>query len=132
MKWIASIPYWLKEVPHVAWALLTFTILCALWFFTRDHDVLAYIGTALGLICGLLTGRALATSATPPTEESIKTTQTIERRTETAEPLKADLDGVRPPQDAPHNFVGRLDRDCELCGKPDRDPIHRIELKGLI
>jgi len=28
------------------------------------------------------------------------------------------------PDDEPHQFVGRLDRDCERCGKPDRNPIH--------
>lgn len=88
MKWIVGIPYWLKEVPHVAWALLTFSILCGLWLVTRDHDIAQYIGTALGLICGLLTGRALAAATPPPTEESIRTTQTIERRTEPAESEK--------------------------------------------
>lgn len=25
----------------------------------------------------------------------------------------------------PHPFKGRLDRDCETCGLPDRDPIHK-------
>lgn len=23
-----------------------------------------------------------------------------------------------------HDFVGRLDRDCEVCGKPDRNVVH--------
>lgn len=31
---------------------------------------------------------------------------------------------VSLPDDEPHTFVGRLDRDCERCGKPDRNPIH--------
>lgn len=26
----------------------------------------------------------------------------------------------------PHQFVGRLDRDCEVCQRPDRDPIHNV------
>jgi len=25
----------------------------------------------------------------------------------------------------PHEFVGRLDRWCEVCHRPDRDPIHK-------
>lgn len=25
----------------------------------------------------------------------------------------------------PHQFVGRLDRWCEICNRPDRDPIHK-------
>lgn len=35
---------------------------------------------------------------------------------------------ARPPllgRDAPHTFAGRLDRDCELCGRADRHPIHQ-------
>lgn len=28
------------------------------------------------------------------------------------------------PDDEPHEFIGRIDRDCERCGKPDRNPIH--------
>jgi hypothetical protein len=29
------------------------------------------------------------------------------------------------PESSPHSFAGRLDRDCEICGLPDRDPIHK-------
>lgn len=25
---------------------------------------------------------------------------------------------------AAHTFQGRLDRDCEICGAPDRNPVH--------
>lgn len=35
------------------------------------------------------------------------------------------------PDDEPHQFVGVLygvaDRPCERCGKPDRNPIHKVE-----
>lgn len=35
-------------------------------------------------------------------------------------------DGAIIPTDhVPHEFVGRLDRWCEVCGLPDRHPIHR-------
>lgn len=23
-----------------------------------------------------------------------------------------------------HKFIGRFDRDCEICGYPDRNPVH--------
>ena len=32
--------------------------------------------------------------------------------------------GEQDPGHHPHAFKGRLDRDCETCGKPDRAPIH--------
>lgn len=34
--------------------------------------------------------------------------------------------------DAPHEFKGRLDRWCELCNKPDRDPIHKALRAGEV
>lgn len=33
---------------------------------------------------------------------------------------------ISKPDVEPHEFVGRLDRDCEVCGKPDRNPTHVI------
>ena len=31
----------------------------------------------------------------------------------------------------PHVFAGRLDRDCEDCGKPERDSIHLVSQERL-
>ena len=37
--------------------------------------------------------------------------------------MTADRQPGFPP---PHAFAGRSDRDCEICGLPDRAPIHRL------
>ena len=29
------------------------------------------------------------------------------------------------PDTPPHSFKGRQDQDCTICGKPDRNPIHK-------
>jgi hypothetical protein len=31
----------------------------------------------------------------------------------------------------PHIFIGRNDRDCELCGNPDRDEIHCVKREWM-
>lgn len=29
-----------------------------------------------------------------------------------------------------HSFQGRKDRDCEICGAPDRNPVHKLDYKN--
>lgn len=38
--------------------------------------------------------------------------------------LTMDESAMSPPETEPHPFVGRLDRWCEVCDRPDRNPIH--------
>jgi hypothetical protein len=33
---------------------------------------------------------------------------------------------VELPDVLPHQFQGRSDQDCLVCGKPDRNPIHKV------
>jgi len=43
--------------------------------------------------------------------------------------LVAAIEGDRKSR--PHLFVGSFDRDCELCGNPDRDEIHVFNRERL-
>lgn len=36
---------------------------------------------------------------------------------------------VELPDVHPHQFSGRSDQDCIVCGKPDRNPIHKMTQK---
>jgi hypothetical protein len=35
-----------------------------------------------------------------------------------------ESEAMSPVAQTPHQFVGRLDRWCEVCNRPDRHPIH--------
>jgi hypothetical protein len=52
------------------------------------------------------------------------------------ENVRVAIDGIlklieEDRRSRPHLFVGRFDRDCELCGNPDRDAIHFVKREWM-
>lgn len=48
----------------------------------------------------------------------------MNHRSDIAKALLIAAENPPPSTCAPHAFVGRLDRWCEICNRPDRDPVH--------